>query len=573
MRDVFRFMKTIAGCVIVALVYAGCSSSKEVAPEPRPRQEVNGAAHELALQHFIDASLYELKGEYAQAILEYQDALRYEKNHAIFFALAKNYSLLNKHALAIEAGKEAVRLSPDNLEYRRTLAEAHTAAYNLDGAATEYEEIVKRDSNNIESWYNLARIYQTRKPARALEVFEEITKRFGAEWEVLLQVAELYNSMGQFDKAAEALKRMLNIDPSNMELKRSVAQAYIRAQKPDEAMTLYRELREMSPDNLEYAGELGGVYLMKRMYAEAADQFDPILSRDSVNLDAKLRIGEMYFGQIEKDSTIAPAARMIFERIQDTHADDWRPYWFLGAIGAITNEDSLAVPNFKKVTELASWNADGWVYLSSVFLQKNDFQEVATVLESAQKVLPDDFRVHFFLGVAYHRLGREVEAVSVLERARELNPKDINAISQLALVYDGLKRYEESDSLYEEGLKLDPENSLILNNYGYSLADRGLQLERALEMSKKAVAAQPDNSSYLDTIGWVYYRLGKYAEAERYIRKAIEKGDASAVVHEHLGDIYAKLNDTERALEQWNIALKLDEKNGALKEKISRATQ
>jgi tetratricopeptide (TPR) repeat protein len=90
-------------------------------------------------------------------------------------------------------------------------------------------------------------------------------------------------------------------------------------------------------------------------------------------------------------------------------------------------------------------------------------------------------------------------------------------------------------------------------------------------MAKRAVAQQPENQSYLDTYGWVYFKLSNYAEAEKWIKKAIEKGNASAVLYEHLGDVYSHMNDQERAVEQWNIALKLDASNAALKEKISRS--
>jgi Tfp pilus assembly protein PilF len=260
----------------------------------------------------------------------------------------------------------------------------------------------------------------------------------------------------------------------------------------------------------------------------------------------------------------------MFGRIRDGHPDDWRPYWFLGAIGSVSRNDTLAENNFKRVTELAPWNADGWSYLAMNYLQKEKFQEVATSLEEALKALPDDFQVNLFLGIAYTRLQRTDEALHVLEHAHRINPKDIRAISQLALVYDGQKRYTDSDSLYEEGLRLEPQNHLILNNYAYSLCDRGLQLERALKMAQTAVAAQPDNASYLDTIGWVYFRLEQYEAAEKFIKMAIEKGEASAVVHEHLGDVYYMTNDKDRAMEQWNAALKLDENNQVLRDKISR---
>jgi tetratricopeptide (TPR) repeat protein len=89
-------------------------------------------------------------------------------------------------------------------------------------------------------------------------------------------------------------------------------------------------------------------------------------------------------------------------------------------------------------------------------------------------------------------------------------------------------------------------------------------------MAKKVVEAEPDNSSFLDTIGWIYFKLGDYQEAEGFIKKAVSKGDASAVVLEHLGDVYFRLNDVDRALANWNMALALDKNNSALKEKIAR---
>ena len=560
---------------ILALV-DGCSAAREATVE-KPKEKtvppaVTPIAHEMAMQSVINGSLCEIKGEYPQAILEYQDALRYEKSPAIYYALSKDYSLLNKHALAIETGKEAVTLDSENLEYRRNLAGVYVAAFEIDHATQEYEEIVQRDSTDIESWYGLARLYQGRRPLKALEVYERITAHFGPEWNVLFQIADLCNKLGQFDKAADALKQMSAIDPGNQELKLSLAQTYVRAGKLDEALAVYEGLRELYPGNIEYLGEIAGVHLMQKQYAKANEEFASILGRDSVSVDTKLHIGELYYDQSQQDSTLAPRARAVFTKIRAEHPADWRPYWFLGAIGSRIHDDTLAVANLKRVTELASWNADAWAWLSSVYLMKNKFDDVVGVLESALKVVPDDFRVNFFLGVAYSRLGRQLDAVRVLERARHIDPRNVDALSQLALVYDGLKRFDESDSLYESALALDSSNHLVLNNYSYSLADRGVQLERAEEMAKKAVAAEPDNASYLDTMGWVEFRLGRYRDAEGWVKKAVARGDVSAVVYEHLGDIYFKLNERDRALEQWNNALKLDEKNTALRDKIARGS-
>ncbi len=566
----------IVSLTFAGLLLAGCSGSKEsVVTKEAPRAvrpPATGAGHDMATQHVINGSLYEVKGEHAQAILEFQDALRYEKSAAIYNALAKNYASLNKHTLAIESGREAVRLDPDNLEYRRTLAASYIQTFDIDSAAAMYETIVKTDSTSIESWFRLAQLYQARKPQKALQTLQAMNARFGPQWDVLLQIVELHNAAGKFGDAAEAMRQMTEIDPSNLDLQQSLARAYVRANLPDKALAVYQDLTERDPENVEYLSELGGVYLIKKEYVKASEKFEGVILSDSVRVEDKLRIGEMYFGQLEKDSTLAPTAQSIFERIRKKHPQDWRPYWFLGAIGAITRNDTLSLNNFEKVTKLAGWNADGWVYLSSVFLEKNDYQSVVKVLESALKVLPEEPRIHSILGFAFNRLGRTDEAISELEKARSLDAKDLNTISQLALIYDGMKKYAESDSLYEDALRLDPNNHLILNNYGYSLSERDLQLPRAMEMSKKAVAQQPENQSYLDTYGWVHFKLGNYVEAEKYIKKAIEQGNANSVLYDHLGDVYMRLNDTERALEQWNIALKLDANNVALKEKIQRST-
>jgi len=566
-------------CMLCGLGFfaSGCSPGSEVAqnavPAPRVMEATADSTNPVVLQHFIDGAVYEVKGDYAKAVLEFQDALRYGKNHAIYHALSRNYSALGKHSLAIENGREAVFLAPDNLDYRRNLAEVYFGAYQVDSATVQYEEIVRRDSSSLEAWYSLARIYEPRKPLKALEVYEKILDRFGPEWSVLFQVADLYNKMGKFDKAAVALKSMVDLDPGNKALKRSLAQTYLRGGKVDEGLAVLQELHRLDPENLEYVGDMGGVYLMKKEYAKAAEQFEPIFSRDTVSIDVKLRIGQLYYDQMEKDSTLAPLTKSLFEQIRARHPQDWRPYWFLGALGSMKRDDSAAVQNFRKVTQLAGWNADGWVYLSGVYLGKNDFGETVRVLEAARKVVPDDFRINFFLGVAYNRLGRNNDAAVVLERARQINPKDLDATAQLAVVYDALKRYGESDSLYEEALKLeDPKKDLVLNNYAYSLAERGVQLDRALEMATKAVDAQPDNASYLDTKGWIYFRLGRYQEAETYITRAIAKGEASATLYEHLGDVYYMLNDKIRALDQWNAALKLDGNNTALREKVSRGS-
>ena len=308
-------------CLAGALaMLTGCAGGKDAtrAGARNGPDTISSYSHEKAKQSFINGSLYEMKGDNAQAILEYQDALSYEKNSSIYYALSRNYSRLGKHSLAIEAAKEAVRLDPENLDYRGTLAAAYVAAYETDTAALEYEEIVKRDSSKLEAWYNLARLYQPRKPIRALELYEQITARFGPEWEVLLQTAELANKLRQFGKAAQALDQMTDLDPGNQALLRTLAQTYVRAENYDSALAVLKELREANPSDMDLLAEEAGIHLLRKEYAQAWEQFQTILKQDTVSMEAKLHVGELYFSRLDKDSTLAPTARLVFEGIRES---------------------------------------------------------------------------------------------------------------------------------------------------------------------------------------------------------------------------------------------------------------
>ncbi len=562
-----------------ALLLTGCGSSKET-DKQQAKDEVSKhiidrmqeARRDRALSRFIQGSVYDSKGEYANAILEYQDALRDDPNSAIYYAISKDYSLLSKHALAAQAAKEAVRLDSTNIKYRENLATIYVNAFQQEQAIREYEAIIKLDSNYVAGWYSLARLYQATKPLKALEIYERLLDRNGQDWELLLQSAEIYNALGRYAKAGEKYKKMLEIDPSNKPLQRQLAETYSRAGNFQEAIKILESMLEVDENNTDALSTLADVYLEQRQFDKALGLYKKILEREKGNPEVKLRVGIAYFGQIQRDSTFIAKAKPILQEVNKEIPDDWRPYWYLGIISATEKNDSLASKYLERVTQLAEWNGDAWYYLGTGYFDKGEYQKLLDAMERARKALPKDSRVYFLTGLAYTRLNQPELAIEMLQRSLQIKPDDLNALSTLALTLDGQHRFKESDSLYEKSLKIDPKYHLVLNNYSYSLSERGLQLERALHMALQAIEAEPENSSYLDTVGWVYYKLEKYQEAEKYILKSIAAGSASAAVHEHLGDIYYKLGQKEKAEKAWKQALEMNGNNQALKDKLARGS-
>ena len=116
-----------------------------------------------------------------------------------------------------------------------------------------------------------------------------------------------------------------------------------------------------------------------------------------------------------------------------------------------------------------------------------------------------------------------------------------------------------------------PNHPYILNYLGYSWADQGIKLDRALEMIAKAVALEPNDGYITDSLGWVYFRMGLYDKALPYLEQAVELLPYDSIINDHLGDLYWQLGRKSEARFQWERALNAaeeDEEKEALSEKL-----
>jgi Flp pilus assembly protein TadD len=115
------------------------------------------------------------------------------------------------------------------------------------------------------------------------------------------------------------------------------------------------------------------------------------------------------------------------------------------------------------------------------------------------------------------------------------------------LIYDRLDSLDQTEQLYERAIRLSDSAAVYMNNLAYTFAQRGLHLDRAKILATQALKLDPDNASYLDTMGWIEYQLRHYEEAVRWLKKAIKIDPNNAEVHEHLGDVYDRQGSQSKA--------------------------
>jgi tetratricopeptide (TPR) repeat protein len=594
--------------IFTTVFYVGCSSQNEIS---KSSNNINvemltdtvQASSDDMMNLFIDGSVAEAEGNYDAAVNYFNNVLKYEKKPGVYYALAKNYLYLNKLSLALQNAKKAVGMDSTQIDFYNVLSDIYMNGNQPDSAAVVLNKIIQIDSSNLNAYYRLAGIYEKDKPMKAISIYNKITSVIGPDWNVLMHVAEIYSTLGNYTEAAGTIEQLLTIDPNNFALQKLLSEYYQRADKYDKALKVINEVLKSNPEDLDALNRKAQIYLAKNDWESAAKVYDYILNKPKIPVDLKIKIGASYFEQSFKDSTLLPIAEKFFKTI-DKDTAIWQVKMYLGAIAINQKKDSLALKDFKAATKLASWNVETWVRLGGLYFDNKKYDDASKVMTEAIKSFPEDFRVNLILGLslaqsnhnkkakpylkkavqlnpkditalsAYgftlSQLKENTEAIKYLNRALKISPNDVNLLGTLGLIYDGQKDWVKCDSIYEKALAIDSTNALINNNYAYSLSERGIKLDRAMKMAKIAINAEPTNSSYLDTMGWIYFKMNDFDSAKKYVKKSIKINNKNSDVYEHLGDIESKMGNKKEAIQAWQKALDLNKDSTELKQKIAK---
>jgi len=329
---------------------------------------------------------------------------------------------------------------------------------------------------------------------------------------------------------------------------------------------------------MEVPYNIAAVYQAQGRYDEAAD-----ILQDLVKKTDK---ADNSYSQSEKNN------RAVFlERLGTVYRDN--------------NNEQLALETFRKMLPLGDDNAErGYQQIIDTYREAKQWQKATDAAKESTEKLPndrglkmvyasqladmgqpdagleqvksllkgngnaEDRDVYISLAQMYTRLKRWSDAEAALDKAAQLSTKDEDKEYVEFLrgsTYERQKKYDRAEEVFRKVLAADPQNAAVLNYLGYMLADRGAKLDEALIMIKKAVDLEPANGAYLDSLGWAYFRLGKYELAEDNLMKASQHMGADPTVQDHLGDLYQKTGRLklaaahwERALDEWNKTVAAD---------------
>ena len=242
-------------------------------------------------------------------------------------------------------------------------------------------------------------------------------------------------------------------------------------------------------------------------------------------------------------------------------------YYYVAKTFVEIGEFALAGEMFQRAAALGNC---GWIGAGYAFIQAGNFPKACEVLLKAATNMPEDAQIFYLLGISLERIGAWAEAITAFHRAIELEPQNTDFRFQLASRLEQIGLVDEAVKEFERLLTIDPEHAFALNYLGYIFADKGIRLEESVQLLKRAVAQQPDNGNFLDSLGWAYYRLGKFGQAEELLDKAVRLEKNNATILNHLGEVCFTLGKRQKAKTYWEKSLQLDPENQEVKRKLEK---
>jgi len=494
----------------------------------------------------------------------------------IDYALADTYLQLNDLPNAALYGKQAVDSEPDNKWFRLKLIRIYRSAGQNEATLRELNTLLDYHPGDFDALYMLADTYKDYGEfVKSNQTLDEILKLRGADPSVLLMKFRNFEALAIPDSAVAQLEKIREADPDNLEMLNLLGEYYVKTGRTEKATETLNDALTRNARDPQSLINLAGIYLDEQKWDSAGTLLTNFISDPLLEAQEKMNIARFLYSRIQNDPQNIQL-RVETERVLDsftkTESDYGPAFTLAGQYYIQTAQPAKALENLERANELLPQDEIAWRQRLQLLMSLEKYEETVQVGKKADESVPDDAFIQFFIGSAYMLMDQNEEAEEWLSnavRAPARRPFKSAIYSTLGDTRANLGKHEESDEAYELALRYDPENDNAMNNYAYHLSVRGENLERAKELALKAIEVNPENAAYLDTVGWVYFKLEDYDRAQRFIKASIDTGESSAEVLEHMGDVHEKLGDLDEARDWWKKALEKDSSRTQLQEKIN----
>ncbi|MGA2377487.1 MAG: tetratricopeptide repeat protein [Candidatus Sulfotelmatobacter sp.] len=563
------------------------------------------------------AELYVKTGRIRDAVLQAQDILKRDPNNLEAHKLLGRIYLRslgdlpgggngseNVLKLAIEQYEQIIKIEPNNVDDHLLLGRLYRLNNDLQKAETELKTAVQLDPDSEEAVTTLSLLYSDEgDTTHALQVLSAVPDT-GRSAKLYAALGATYEQRKDYKLAIDAYKHAIQLDRDNLDAIRGLAENLLNDGQIDASLDQYKVIAAANPEDAQTYLRISEIYRRQGKYDEALDSLKKAEAMVPDALEVPYNIAVVYEAQARYDEAVKILQDLLkkTEKAESSYsqADRNNRGIFMERLGMVYRDQEnypAAVEVFRQMIALGEDNArSGYQNIIDTYRDAKQWsQATATAKEAVQKLpndrelrmvldaqladngdpekpladvrsmlkgTPEDRDVYLRLAIMYTRLKRFSDAEEALNKAEQLSTKPDDKEYVYFLrgdTYEHEKKYDEAEAQFKKVLLITPQSAAALNYLGYMNADRDVRLEESLNYIKTAVSLDPTNGAYLDSLGWAYFKLGKYDLAEENLTKAALRMGSDPTVQDHLGDLYQKTGRLklaaahwERAVQEWN---------------------
>jgi tetratricopeptide (TPR) repeat protein len=546
----------------MALLFCGCQQKTAmVAPRDQLQQtsSIDENDTDLSCSYF-----YFLWGRHAELLLQFDEALEaYEK------AL-----ICDPEAEFINEKVPLLLLRQERTDEAANWLQTYLATHpDKTGMRMLYAKVLVRQ----------------KKTAQAMQQYQQISDLHPNDPAILLLLAEMYLNSNQLQKTRQALKKVLALDKDSYPGHVLMARYYRAQDEIDEAVTHYQKAltRNWSSD---LQMELGELYIKAARYDKAVVLYKDIIEREEHNASARVALVHVYLLQKKDNLALAELTglKMYVDQPQRVDLTIARLYakqkqydkaifitskilekenlpearYLIAVLFLQQKQYDRALKEVQQIDRKASEYSDGLFLRVRILRELNRLDEAIQILEKNINAVDIRNAEMFLLLAALHQMqGQDELSKKVLLQGLEAYPDEENLLYEYALLLENSGDHTSALQIMQKIIDLKPDNAAALNFVGYSWADRKVYLDKALDYIQRAIALKPENGYIRDSLGWVYYRLGKIDQAIKELEMAVKLSPDDPAILEHLGDVYLESGQMQQALKTYKKAVTVSIKN------------
>ncbi|MFB6274400.1 MAG: tetratricopeptide repeat protein [Salinibacter sp.] len=582
-RLLLSFVLLLLGAGLLGESPSWASSASEASSlSPPDTGQVPRTVRKYLVKGTVEAQL----GDYKEAIVYFESALkRVPEDPTLLQALADAHAAKGDLSTALFYARRARRHSSNRAYYHRRLAELQRKAGQPHAAVRTYQALLRRFPDAQAAYRGLAELQASLdRPRNALNTYETLLRRApSSPASVYRKMLPLYRRVGDAEGIKNTLKALVDYRPNVPRYRRLLGEHYANHGRPEVALDLLAPLAKQYPNDADLQRRVQRLSQKTGRPTAARPPSSPAdsMARSAASVEQLVRRARAAFERAtaSSDSSALRTAESLLGRALDRKPRHVPALRLRARLHEQRGEHQQAGQLLKRAVEKNPRTPALWIRAARAYFNAHKYETAASVAEDGLLLFPGELLLARTAAFAQLRAGAPAQALNHFKNALAIQPSDSSGPAETAtlragraLAYTYLDRPKDAAKALEEALAAAPDHPTVLRICAYALALRGEQLDRALDLARRAVEQSPADPRALDTLGWIHFQRGALKAARRTLRRALNTAPPTARILEHYGDVQNALGNDGAARRYWEKALDRAPDRSSLRKKLEEGS-